>query len=66
MKKLLHCHLLKKDIEHLIINLFKEIDMELIKEIFDRDDIEWMLEEIKDGVEDKVSELFKGLFKKGE
>lgn len=40
--------------------------MELIKEIFDRDDIEWMLEEIKDGVEDKVSELFKGLFKKGE
>ena len=58
--------LTKKDIEHLIINLFKEIDMELIKEIFDRDDIEWMLEEIKDGVEDKVSELFKGLFKKGE
>lgn len=58
--------LTKKNIEHLIINLFKEIDMELIKEIFDRDDIEWMLEEIKDGVEDKVSELFKGLFKKGE
>ncbi len=58
--------LTKKDIEHIIINLFKELDFELIKEIFDRDDLEWLMEEFKDGVEESVIKLFGHIFGKGE